>query len=146
MRNLLKGLAAAVGVVVVLAATGLFATALGISDLCETVVHETVLSKSGQQAAFVFGRDCGAVATITSTTVDIGPPDVTDPMDDDRPRTVFQARVEEGSPLRVNGYGPGVAAVWHGDTVLSVRYDPRAEVRFAVTRIHGLTVVYDTLP
>ena len=115
--------------------------------ICETVVHTAVPAPSGPLTAWVFGSDCGAVASVTTTTVAIGTAaDVQDRHEDDRATALFRARVDRSSPLRAGAYGPAISVRWVSDSALTIGYDPRVEVLLAVLRSHGITVAYDTIP
>ena len=115
--------------------------------ICETVVHAAVAAPGEHQKAWVYGADCGAVASVTTTTVAIGAPtDVQDPREDDQATPLFRARVDRSSPLRVSAYGPAVSVRWVSDSALTIGYDRHVEVLLAVLRTHGITVTYDTLP
>ena len=119
---------------------------LAFAGVCSTVVHSRVPAPAGHQVAYVYGGDCGAVATITSTTASIGPPGVADPRDDERAESVFHAYIAEESPHRVSNYGPRVDAQWLNDTTLVLRYSSDSRVDWAVVQIGRVTVRHDRIP
>ena len=147
IHPMLKLAGLGLAVVLLTVALSLVGLAAKWGGICETIVHAALPAPSGQQKAWVYGTDCGAVASITATTVAIGSSaDVQDLTEDDQATPLFRARVDRSSPLRVGAYGPAVSVRWAGDSALTISYDPRVEVLLAVLRADGITVAYDTLP
>lgn len=146
MNRKLRNVGIAVAVLVAVVGGALFAISRAFADICETVVLNDPSTASRRLTAYVYGGDCGAVATITTTTVVVGPPGIVDPHHNDQVVDVLRVKVAETDPRRSGNYGPPVEARWADDSTLVLTYHSGLDVRYALLRTSEFRVMYDTLP